>query len=129
MKVPDLTPLKKNTAKMEKMKSTSMSSANTFINGPIDSVIVAIKAYKPLFFLASRTTRVTRSTLKSLATYGPTDRAEPPPPSLGITVNRISTKLDSTIKQSNLFQVVSKYLQLNALILKTISMKKINVKK
>jgi hypothetical protein len=129
MKIPDFTPLKKKTAKIEKIKRTSISSANTFINGPIESVIVAIRACKPLFFLANRTTRVTRSTLKSLATYGPTERAEPPPLSYGITVSRISTKLDSTIKQSNLFQVVSKYLQLNALILNVISIKKINVKK
>lgn len=111
------------------MKSTSINRANTFISGPIESVIVAIKAYKPLFFLANRTTRVTLSTLKSLATYGPTESAESPPLSLGITVNKMSTKLESTMKQSNLFQVVSKYLQLNALILNTISMKKIKVKK
>ena len=107
MNSPSLTSLKKNTAKIEKINSTSINKAKTFIKGPIDSVMVAISAYKPLFFLAKRTTLVTLSTLRILATYGPTESAESPL-SLGVSESTISTQLDNTIKQSNLFQVVSK---------------------
>jgi hypothetical protein len=78
MMLPSVIVEKKNTARIEKMNRTSISSRNTFESGPTDNVIVCISACKSLFFLASFIMRVTRSTLRILAIYGPTDNASLP---------------------------------------------------
>ena len=100
--------LKKNIARMEKINSVKNISKNTFARGPTDSVIVDINAYSPSFLPASLIIRVTLSTLITLAIYGPTERAEFV--EVLVKVSKMSIILDVTMKQSNLFQLVSKYL-------------------
>lgn len=124
---PLVMPEKKNTPRIENINRTSIRSKNTLANAPTDNVIVDIKAYNPSFLPASLMIRVTLRTLIILAIYGPTDKAELLESE--VHVNKMSIKLDVTIKQSNLFQVVSKYLQEYACIFKSISIKKIAVKK
>ncbi len=121
-----VTPEKKNIASTEKIKSTRTNNTNTLKSAETDRVIVAINACSPLFFLASRTILVTLRTLRILIIWGNDDNA---PDVLGIKVIIISSKLVDTIKQSNLFQAVSKYLNENARILRYISIVKIAVKK
>ena len=67
MTSPSVNDEKKNTAKIEKINRTNISSKNTFDNGPTDKVIVCIKAYRSLFLPASLITLVTLNTLKILA--------------------------------------------------------------
>jgi hypothetical protein len=106
--LPSVSALKKNTAKIEKMKRTSINSRNTFESGPTDSVIVYIKAYRSLFLPASLITLVTLRTLIILAIYGPTDSTSLP--SVGVHDIIMSSKDAITMKKSNLFHEVSKYL-------------------
>lgn len=125
--LPSVSELKKNTAKIEKIKRTSINSRNTFERGPTESVIVCINAYKSLFLPASLITLVTLNTLIILAIYGPTERTSLP--SVGVHEMIISSREAITMKKSNLFQDVSKYLQEYACIFKIISIVKIAVKK
>jgi hypothetical protein len=106
---PDVMPEKKNTPSTENINRTNISSKNTLASAPTDRVIVDINAYKPSFLPASLIMRVTLRTLIILAICGPTDKAEFF--ELDVHVRIMSTKLDKTIRQSNLFQDVSKYLQ------------------
>lgn len=65
--LPELSPPKKKTARIEKMNSTRTSSKKTLASADTDNVIVYISAYKPSFLLASLTILVTRITLIILA--------------------------------------------------------------
>lgn len=107
--LPSVSELKKNTAKIEKMNSTSIKSRNTLERGPTESVIVCINAYRSLFLPASLITLVTRNTLIILAICGPTESTSLP--SVGVHEIIMSSSEAITIKKSNLFQAVSKYLQ------------------
>lgn len=71
------------------------------VKDPTDKVIVCIKAYKPSFLDANLTTLVTLITLIILAIYGPIENASLA--SAAISDIPISTKLEITMKQSNLF--------------------------
>lgn len=124
---PYVIPEKKKTPRIEKINRTNISSKNTLAKAPTDKVIVDISACNPSFLPASLIMRVTLSTLIILAIYGPTDRASFV--ELDVHVNNMSTKLEITITQSNLFQDVSKYLQEYACSFNSISIKKIAVKK
>lgn len=113
-------------ASTEKINNTKTSKTKTLKSADTDRVMVAINACSPLFFLASRTILVTLSTLRILIICGKEDNA---PDVLGIKVIKMSSKLVDTMKQSNLFHAVSKYLNENARILRYISIVKIAVKK
>lgn len=81
---------------------------NTFVKAPTESVIVYIRAWSPSFFLASLTILVTRITRIIRASWGPIENE----PAASAAANDIIMSVidEITIKQSNLFEFLSRYL-------------------
>ena len=60
------------------IKKISMSRMNTLMRESTDMAMVLRSDYRPLFLLARRSTRLTLSTRKTLASCGPTDKISLP---------------------------------------------------
>ena len=91
------------------MKNISMSRRNTLISDDTDISIVCRRDVNPWFYWESLNTLVTRKTLSTLASYGPTERTLPEDCTLsGTSFRPTSSRLDTTTKKSNLFHAVSK---------------------
>jgi hypothetical protein len=84
------------------MNKARIRSKSTLNRALTESVIVAISAYNPLFFLARRTILVTRSTLIILIIYGPIEKEKL---ITIVCVKIMSIKLEVTIKKSNMFHL------------------------
>jgi hypothetical protein len=92
------------------MKNMSIKSKNTLISDDTDISIVCKSDVRPGFVFESRKTLVTRRTLMTLASYGPTESTLPEDwRASGISFRPTSMRLDITTKKSNLFHAVSKY--------------------
>lgn len=98
---------KKNQPKIEKMKSTSSKSRNTFAKAVTDMVIVCRSACKPGFLPASLRILLTLSTLMIRASWGPIEKAEFDDAYSSKDI-RISMMEVATMKKSNLFHMVLK---------------------
>ena len=103
-----------------------MSNSNTFERAGKENVIVSIIVYKFLYFPASLTTLVTRSTLKTLAITGPFFKKDKE--SAGRISIAKSNNEATTTKKSNLCQLLSKYERPNAINLSVASIIKTPVK-